>query len=450
MTVRDISDVTSIIAAPPRLIVPVTARRKPIRIALILQAAMLPLAVGNLLRISIGSTNAGDRAVPLLLNDIAAVFIVAVGIAACALNRRLRVDSVILIALTFATVGGLETIVGISRFGYTTSDVIVALAFLARWLLYFAIYVVVVNAVRSYDVLPVWRTLENITVAFSIFGLFQSAFIPDFAQKYYPESVPGVDWDVQGHRLVSSYLDPNFAGALIVMALAVHIGMLAAGADVKRWKTLIFLGALIATLSRSAILAFVLVLGIVIFIRGLSKRVLGLVLGAIVAMLAAAPALIRFAAMYNKTSLSDPSALARLVSWIHLWTVFSEHPFFGIGFNAWSVTARQHGWLTVPGVALGNEGGLFFVAALTGIVGLSIFVAMLVAMTVRARRVWRDPMRAPHERGISMAVPAIIVAMVFHSLFTNSLFLPLLMEPMWIILGLGFVVANEPLGQVTA
>jgi len=405
----------------------------------------MAIAVGNLVRVPIASTHAGDRSIPLLVNDIAAVAIVGLGFLSIVLTRKLRVDSVMLAAAAFATLGGLTAIAGISRFGFSGAEVAVGLAFLARWLLYFGIYVVIVNAVRGSDVLAVWTALENVAVAFALFGLVQSAFIPNFAQRYYPDSVPAVDWDVQGRRLVSSFLDPNYAGMMILMPLLVQIGMLAAGAPVKRWKVLVLMGGLLATLSRSSILGFVLALGIIMVQRGLSKRLLSLFVTVGIALLAAAPALLRFAAGYNKTTLSDPSALGRIVNWIRLWNVFVEHPIVGIGFNTWGALARRRGWATVASTSLGTEGGLLFVMALTGLVGLTIFLAMFGTIAWRGRRVWRDTTRAPLERGLALAIPAMIPAILFHSLFTNSLFLPLLMEPMWVLFGLGFVVANDPL-----
>jgi O-antigen ligase len=441
--------VTSIGMEGPRLVGP-EVRRSEIRIATVLQVALLALVVGNLVRIPVFTTQAGSRSIPLLPTDVATVALVSIGLATALLQARLRLDAVALIATAFAAMGGLTAIAGVWRLGLTVSDLVISLAFLARWLLYFGVYIVVINSIRERDVLPVWAALENVTVAFAAFGLVQSAFIPNFAQRFYPESVPGVDWDVQGHRLVSSFLDPNFAGMLIVMVLLVELGMLSVGGRVSRWKPLLLVVALIATLSRSSILGFVLGLGTIIMIRGLSKRVMGFVAVCCAGMIALLPALIRFAAQYNKTTFSDPSAVGRLISWAHQLTVFLEHPIIGIGFNTWGPIARERGWVTVANTSLGIEGGLLFVAALTGVVGLVLYLGILMAGAVRARRVWRDQNRQPHERGIAIAMPAIAIAYVFHSLFTNSLFHPFLMEPFWILWGIGFVIADQPAVSISA
>ena len=54
-------------------------------------------------------------------------------------------------------------------------------------------------------------------LAFAGFGIVQSAFLPNFAQRIYPDARLYLDWDPQGHRLVSTFLDPNFAGAFILL-----------------------------------------------------------------------------------------------------------------------------------------------------------------------------------------------------------------------------------------
>jgi O-antigen ligase len=421
------------------------AQRRQIRISVVLQIALLLLVIGNLGRIPVFSTAAGTRSVPLLVNDLVMLAIVAIGTAAVILKQRLHLDSVALFALAFAATGGLTAIAGLSRFDFTTGEVFIALAFLARWLLYFAAYVVTINCVRAIDVLAVWGALENCAVIFSAFGLLQAALLPNFAFMVYPDA-SAEDWDAQRHRLVSTFLDPNFAGALIMMVLLVQLSLISNGAPVKRWKLTVLGAALIVTLSRSSILGALLGLACIVLARGLSKRLARVAIIAATVFAASLPALIRFAGQYNKLSTSDASGLGRLILWAHEWTIITEHPIVGIGFNTWGAIIRQKNWVVVAASAFGQEGGLLFICALTGVVGLSLYIGMIVSMWLRSRAVWRDPAREPFERGITLALPALTVAMIFHSLFANSLLHPFLMEPLWILWGLGSVIAREPYG----
>lgn len=429
---------------PPRLVGP-RAPRHEVRIAVVIQVALLLLVTGNLARVPIFHAQGGSKDVPLLLNDLLAVGIVAIGAAAALLHHRFRVDAVALIGLAFAAFGGLTAVAGVSRFGFSTGELLVALGFVARWVLYFGIYMIGINAICARDVWPVWTALERATLAFAAFGLVQAAFLPNFAFIVYPDS--GVNWDAQRHRLVSTFLDPNFAGAFIFIALLVQVSMLSVGVRVPRWKPLLLLAALVVTLSRSSVLGFLVGLGLIVFISGLSKRLVALLTIPVLGVVAVLPAFLRFAADYNKTTLSDQSALGRITAWAHQWTIFSEHPIVGVGLNAWGAISKRRDWITIGNSSLSIEGGLLFVAALTGVVGLSLFLGMVSIVIVRARRVWRDHTRLPHERGFATALPAVTVGILIHSMFANTLFSPLLLEPLWVLWAIGFVIAYEPLGQ---
>jgi O-antigen ligase len=440
--------VSQTVARIPTLIAPRQAGSS-FRLSVALQAALLLLVVANLGRIPVFTTGGGDRSVPVLFNDmVVGGFILFAAIGAI-LNQRLELDAVALCGIAFAALGGLSAVAGISRFGLSATEELVAFAFLARWLCYFALYIVAINSLAARDVLPVWRAMETAVLLFAAFGILQAAFLPDFALMVYPDARATVDWDAQQHRLVSTLLDPNYAGALIMMVLLVQVSMLASGARVAGWKLLLLLAALLLTLSRSSILGFGLGLGVIFLARGLSKRLLAMLMGVAIVVAAALPKLLQFAKQYQKLSV-DASALGRLVSWAHEWTVFTEHPIVGIGFNTWGAVQQRHGWEAVAAASFGIEGGLLFIAVLTGVVGLLLYLLMAIVVWRRSRSIWRDASRLPYERGIAIALPAITIAMFAHSMFSNSLLHPLLMEPMWILWALGFVIASDRMQAPTA
>ena len=102
--------------------------------------------------------------------------------------------------------------------------------------------------------MALWRTLESTIIAFAAFGLVQAVFIPHFAQVVYPDSRVTIDFDEQGHRLVSTVLEPNMAGAMIMLVFLVQLAQLAGGVRISSWKPLLLFSALVATLSRSSFL----------------------------------------------------------------------------------------------------------------------------------------------------------------------------------------------------
>ena len=365
-------------------------------------------------------------------------------------RNTLKLDSVALVAVAFVTVAAFSTISAAPRFGLSMMQVAVAGAQLARWVLYFGVYVIAINTIVRRDVKPVWKALETCILLFAGFGLIQSAFLPGFAQIVYPDSRDWVDWDVQGHRLVSTILDPNYAGAFIMLGLLVEVALIAMGERVARWKPLLLVAALLATASRGSILATIIGLTLVVLVRGRSKKLMSLFGVFTVGLVVALPKIIEYAASFNKLRVDDPSAMGRLISWARALEVFSDHPIIGIGYNTWSAIQTQYGWEQVAGAVFGLDGGLLFIAVLTGVVGLSLYILMFVLACRRAWHIWRNPEQSAFDRGMAIGIAAFSIALVIHSLFVNSLLLPFLMEPLWVLWAIGFAIRKPEIAVATA
>jgi O-antigen ligase len=401
-----------------------------------LQLALLLLVVGNLGRVPV-LESAGKQA-PLLLNDFVVVFVLVVATVEALRRRAIRIDWPGGVAALFATVGALSAVLALPRFGISAFELGFSLAYLARWLAYFGLYLAALNLLSRRDVPGILAAFDTGVLLFAAFGIVQVALLPGFAQLVYPESVQYADWDPQGHRLVSTFLDPNYAGALLVVALLVSAGRIAAGVRVPAWRVAILLAALLLTLSRSSFLALAVGLLGVLVVRGVSLRALKV--AALLALLAtpAIPRLLTFAATFNKLSV-DESALARLVAWGRALRVFADNPIIGVGFNTYGYVGRFYGFDSSSASGFALDGGLLFIAVMTGIVGVALYVALLALVVLRCRRVWRDGAATSDERGVAVGVAAATAAMVVHSLFVNSLLLPLLMEPLWILWAIPFV-----------
>jgi hypothetical protein len=430
------------LSAAPGLASAATARLEPLRVATLLRAALWVLLAGNLVRLP-GLTS-GAREAPLSVNDLAVLTLLAGGALACAGGRALVLDGVARRALAFAGVGALSAVLAIPRFGLSAGEVGFSLAYLVRWLTYFALYVLVVNGLRRRDVPTVLGTLEKVIVAFAAFGVVQSAFLPGFAQLVYPESAVYVDWDPQGHRLVSTFLDPNFAGAFVGMGFLMVLARLSCGERGLGGRLALLLVALLATASRSSMLAVLVGSLVVAGAVGVSRRVVRVGALLFLATLPAVPALLQFARSYNKLAI-DASALTRVVSWLRALRIVGDHPVIGVGFNTYGFVQRQYGGETTRAAfAFSLDGGLLFVTVMTGFVGLAVYLAMIVRMRRNARAVYNDPTRPPHERAAAVSAVAATAALVVHSIFVNSLFLPYLMEPLWVLWGCAFVLAAAP------
>ena len=411
-----------------------------IRPASVLQVALLLLVVANLGRIPVFSTGARDAVV--LGNDIFVLVVLASGAVAMAHARAIVLDRVALTGLVFAALGGLSTLLAVSTFGLSMFEVGVSLGYLARWLYYFAIYVVAINVLTARDATPVFAALETAVLLFAAFGIVQAAFLPNFAFMVYPGTRLYVDWDPQYHRLVSTILDPNFAGALILSVLLVQVAQLAGSVKVPLWKPVMLAIALVLTASRSSLIALVVGGGVVLLIRGVGKRALKFAGGVIVLVAIMAPKLLVYAREYNKLRLDDPSALSRIVMWLRGLRVFADHPVMGVGFNTWGFVQERYGFVRLGSASYGIEGGLLFVMVMTGVVGLAVYLTMLGFALSDARRAWRSAQVAPDHRALAVGAAAFTVALIVHSMFTNSLFLPFILEPLFVLWALSRVVQN--------
>jgi O-antigen ligase len=418
------------------------ARLEPLRVATLLRAALWVLLAGNLVRLP--ALSSGAREAPLSVNDLAVLLTLAGGALACAGGRALVLDGVARRALAFAGIGALSAVLAIPRFGLSVGEVGFGLAYLIRWLAYFALYVLVVNGLRRRDVPAVLGTLEKVIVVFAAFGVVQAAFLPGFAQLVYPESDVYVDWDPQGHRLVSTFLDPNFAGAFVGIGFLLVLARLSCGERGLAGRLALLLVALLATASRSSMLAVFVGSLVIAATVGVSRRVVRVGALLFLATLPAVPALLEFARTYNKLAI-DASALTRVVSWLRALRIVADHPVLGVGFNTYGFVQRLYGGETTRAAfAFSLDGGLLFVTVMTGFVGLAVYLAMIVRMRRNAREVYRDAERPARERAAGVAAVAATVALLVHSVFVNSLFVPYLMEPLWVLWGCAFVLAAAP------
>ena len=424
-----------------------------LRPATAIRAALLLLVVGNLGRFPIAAIGAKDA--PILFNDVLVVALLAAGALAGARARAWRLDFPALLALGFAFVGGVSAALAVPRFGLSGTELAFSLAYLVRWLAYFGVYLVVINTVRLEDVGPVWEALEAALLVLAGFGILQSLFLPGFAQIVYPESVRYVDWDPQGHRLVSTILDPNLVGSLLVLGLLVMLARLSVGARTRLWKPLVLLTALVLTMSRGSLFSLVVGGLVILGARGLSRRLVRWAALAGVLALPFVPALIRMALTYHRLAVTDPSAMTRVADWLRGLTVLAGNPVIGIGFNTYGFVQRAYGWTAVGKGTFGVAGGLLFAAVMTGFVGLALYLAMVWLVLRRCRRIWRERSRPAEQRGLAVGVSAATVAVLVSSLFTNAMFFPFVMEPLWVLWGLSFVIGAaveglEPNGRLPA
>lgn len=412
----------------------------PVRPISALRWTLLALVMANIARVPLLPSAGRDTSV--VLNDLFVTLLVALGAAGAIARRSLNIDAVAWAALAFVAIGVGSAVLGVPRFGYTPVQLALSLAYPARWLVYFGVYLFVINNVRLKDVATVWGALESTILAMTAFGIVQAIFLPNFTQMIYVGPTDTVGWDQQGHRLMSTVLEPNIMAAMIVLVLLVSLSRMSMGVVIPWWKPVLLLGGLALTISRSGILALIVGSMVILAARGLSIKLLrffGVIALLLVAVL---PRLIAFAAAYGKFDMGETSSAGvRLYAWAVALTTLFEHPVIGVGFNSYGYYKEATG-LSVKNISdYSSDGGLLFVAVMTGLVGLTAYLVMCWLLVRRCRKIWRNPFLSGSDRGLAIGVAAGVFAVVIHSLFVNAMFTTFVMEIMWVGWGLVYVIA---------
>lgn len=223
-------------------------------------------------------------------------------------------------------------------------------------------------------------------------------------------------WDPHYYRLVSTFLDPNFTGAFLVLTLLLIMTL-----KKNRISTLLItvaFTALALTFSRSSYLMF--------FISFLTlsyfKKNFRLLRATIIC------SLVLFASffVYN-TLVSVPrgvdrgeSAISRVDTWQQGFELFKTYPILGVGFNTYRYALEDQsladqGFLQNRG-ATTNDSSLLFVLSTTGIIGF-IFYLLFLGKTFKS---------GDH------ILKSALLGLLIHSLFANSLFYPFIL--IWVII----------------
>ena len=388
------------------------------------------VVAGNLVRLPLLS--AGGKSAPLLPLDLTVAAFVLLGLMEARRHRRFEIDEPTVLGGLFLCTASLSLATSGERLGLQGRELLFGGAYLVRWALGFGVYVTASTWLSARDAMQVARALRVAIAIFAAFGLMQVLFFPGFAQMVYPDSALVLDWDPQGRRLVSTFLDPNYAGILLVIGLCLWGGAHLAGAYAPVWEGILLGSALALTLSRGSALAGVVAAITMLALRGATVRAARLSVGALLALVAAIPLLLPYAAGYDKLFV-DGSALQRVLAWDRAVALVADHPWLGIGFNTVGFVSSRYGWVARGTSGFGLDGGLLFIAALTGVVGLVAFVALLWSMARSARQTWVAIPDIPAARGIALAVPASIVAVTVQATFANTLLLSLVIVPCWLL-----------------
>jgi hypothetical protein len=80
---------------------------------------------------------------------------------------------------------------------------------------------------------------------------------------------------------------------------------------------------------------------------------------------------------------------------------------------------------------------------MTGVVGLAVFTTMLWLAVRRFRIGWRDVHATPAERGLLVGTAAATAVIFIDTIFVNTLFVPFVMEILYVLWGVSFVIVSD-------
>lgn len=313
---------------------------------------------------------------------------------------------------------------------FSFSQIITASFFLFRFVAYFFISVVVYNVIRKNQIGNWLNFLLLLAVVFSSLGFLQLLILPDlsFLVVY--------GWDPHQDRIVSTFLDPNFAGIAFAIFLAFSTSLYLYKKNyMYLGVAILLLFALVFTYSRSSYLALI----VVMFVIGVAKAPKLIVL-TLLFFLTSVLVNTHFRERIVGAATLDETAQARVESWQKALTIFKNNFLFGTGFNTYRFVQSKQGNFAYDNPQGGHSGSgtdssILLVAATTGIFGLSFFLLLIFTILDITSRSLKTSY-------LGLASFSSLLAILVHSQFVNSFFFPQIMLLIWFIVGLNHVQNN--------
>lgn len=290
------------------------------------------------------------------------------------------------------------------------------------------------------------RQLLWASVLLAITGVIQFIFVPDFRFM-----VP-FGWDPHIGRLLGTWYDPNY----IAGYFSVVIGLLVCAWYSKPLRergllipaVVLFLAVcFLLTYSRSGMVA----LAVVVLVLGLMKF-RALLIGSIIIFalsLAVSDRLQeRFAGLVEgglatvTGSLDydlDVTSQKRVESWDESVSLLDGNLVFGIGYNTIEFRKQDRGLIVVDNThsASGSDSSLLNILITTGVIGLALYLLAFGQWVTLSFRLFFVKDAPAFVQGFGLAMGALLLALMLHSFFVNSLLLPfflLLLVPLLALL----------------
>lgn len=392
------------------------------------------IVVGQLVRISVSN----DTSSAIVLLDIALGAYTLIGVGNILITRRrIQIPAPVRFLLLFVVWAAITLLAG--SMYLSSTQLLVALFYLIR-LTFLAAFIPITMTLfsKTEDQYRINHAGFIAIISVIVLGYVQIFLVPNFG------FMAEFGWDPHSGRMLSTFFDPNFFGMLCVITLGMTMSYLTTQPyGTKAWNrmlglTLLVLGALILTFSRSTYLAFLICLFVILMIRMWRIVVIAMILLAVVG-----GSIPRVRTRVLGAVQFDTTARDRIESWKSTLIIVKANPVMGVGYNAFGPAQLRYGTRQnlESHAAGGSDSSLLFILATTGIIGLGIYSMFWLLLWFDALMRYK---KHPHHRTVALALLAIIPAYIVHSQFVNSLLYPFLFIPFSLFAIALLQAQNEP------
>lgn len=326
----------------------------------------------------------------------------------------------------FLSICLLSLVLNFSNLGLT--KFLISFSYLFRYICYLLLYFIALDFSNNFKE-KIYKYLMFIGLLVIGLGYFQYLFYPSLKPLFY------LGWDEHLYRMVSIFLDPNFAGTFFNIYFIISLEFLRKYyKSFTKFKIITFyiislltLISIYLTYSRSAlIMLFISVVTYLILLK--KNKLIALALAGLILLIFISP---RAFQTEGTNLLRVVSTTERISSFQIATKVVQLNPIFGVGFNAYRYAQNKLGlegiYWQVTHSGAGTDASLLFVLATTGFIGLSAFIYLLFKIIILS-------VNNLNKNGIILL--SVLIGLIFNSLFVNSLFYVLILEWVWILTGL--------------
>ncbi|MFA4995814.1 MAG: O-antigen ligase family protein [Patescibacteria group bacterium] len=340
----------------------------------------------------------------------------------------------------------------INSAAYSSGQILNAFSYWAR-LSILVFNVTVMFYLLKERIIETAKFLENFLIwsaVILVFGYLQLIFVPDFS------FMALFGWDPHQGRMLSTFFDPNYLGAFLVLLLSVLLGV-GLGSSNRKLKNILIAFfilswiALYFTYSRSAWAQGAIALPLVAYRKNwkLALGVLAIFIIMVFVPTRLGSRIAQSGSIFQSSSTSttqdsdfDPSAAARGESLKRGLKLATNHWLYGVGYNAYGTALTNSGLSkdkSLTGMSSqGSDSSLLNIFATTGIVGLVLFLSFFTSLGFKLFLKFKEK-----KDWLAWSLLSFLVAWIAGSFFNNTLLYILILLPFLVLISTA-LADNKP------